>query len=68
MPVKQLKGFRRVSLMPGESKRIEFTLNSDAFSYYDVREGKWVVHPGKYDVMIGSSSRDIRLEVSLDLR
>lgn len=68
MPVKQLKGFQRVSLMPGESRRIKFVLGSDAFSYYDVMQGKWLIEPGKYNIGIGSSSRDIKLKESLMIK
>lgn len=56
-PVKELKDFRRITLRPGESTRVEFTLTPDKLAYYDSRM-KYGVEPGDFEVMIGSSSRD----------
>jgi len=60
-PVKELKGFVRISLEPGESKRISFTLPADVLAFMGI-DFKRVVEPGSHRVMIGSSSEDIRLE------
>ncbi len=60
-PVKELKGFKKVYLKPGEKKEVTFTLDKDAFSYYDPAVHSWVVEPGKFELSIGSSSDDIRL-------
>ena len=60
-PVKELKGFEKVSLRPGESKKVVFSLNSRAFAYYETSIHDWVVEYGAFDIMIGASSRDIRL-------
>ena len=62
--VKSLKGFARVSLEPGESKNVSFTIDKSHLSFYDVDGGNWVVEPGEFELMVGSSSRDIRLEDS----
>jgi len=59
-PVKELKGFKRVALEPKEKRKIKFELSTDLLSFYD-REMKLVVEPGEFEVMIGSSSGDIRL-------
>ncbi|NIA31401.1 MAG: glycosyl hydrolase, partial [Actinobacteria bacterium] len=59
--VKSLKGFRRVRLKPGESKIVSFKLDKNALSFYDVKTDKWKAEPGKFNVLLGSSSRDIRL-------
>jgi len=59
-PVKELKGFKRVTLKPGEKKTVVFEIPSDILSFYD-RDLNLVVEPGRYVVMIGSSSDDIRL-------
>ena len=56
-PVKELKDFRRVTLAPGESARVEFTLTPDKLAYYDAKM-HYGVEPGDFEVMIGSSSRD----------
>ncbi len=59
-PVKELKGFRRITLEPGERRKITFTLHMDQVAFYD-RDMRLVVEPGLYEVMVGSSSEDIRL-------
>ena len=60
-PVKELKGFAKVELNPGETKTIDFLLNPRAFSYYDPHRRQWVAEPGEFEIQIGSSSRDIRV-------
>jgi beta-glucosidase len=57
-PVKELKGFQRISLHPGEKKRVEFRLTSELLGFYN-REMKFVVEPGEFKVMVGSSSEDV---------
>jgi len=64
-PFKSLRGFQRVSLMGGETKHVDLTLPASALSYYDVKTHKFIVMPGTFDVMIGSSSVDIRLRAHL---
>jgi beta-glucosidase len=60
-PPKELKGFRKISLNPGETKEVTIRLPADAFSYYSDLQHQWVNEKGSYSVMVGSSSRDIRL-------
>ena len=57
-PVKELKDFQKVSLEPGESKTIHFTIDKQKLSFYNSKL-EWVVEPGTFDLMIGSSSADI---------
>lgn len=59
-PVKELKGFRRVSLAPGETATVRFTLTPRDLSYYDVHAHRWTSTPGTHRILIGSSSGDIR--------
>ena len=59
-PEKELKGFKKVSLKPGESVRVEFTLDKRSFAYYNTALGDWYAPSGTYEIQIGSSSRDIR--------
>ncbi|MCD6470733.1 glycoside hydrolase family 3 C-terminal domain-containing protein [Candidatus Bathyarchaeota archaeon] len=59
-PVKELKGFKRISLEPGEKRKVVFTLYMDQLAFYD-RYMRLVVEPGTYEVMVGGSSEDIRL-------
>lgn len=58
---RELKGFQKVALQPGESKRVSFTLDRRAFAHYAVAQHDWVVESGAYELLIGASSRDIRL-------
>jgi len=59
-PVKELKGFKRITLEPGEKKTVTFKLSMDQLAFYD-RHMRFVVEPGTFRVMVGSSSEDIRL-------
>jgi beta-glucosidase len=62
MPVKELRGFERVTLQPGEERRLSFRLTpSKDFAYYDVGGKAFVVAPGEYQIQAGASSHDIRL-------
>ena len=60
-PVKELKGFRRVFLDPGETVTVEFAITPEHLAFYDVRM-KRVVEPGEFEIMVGNSSRDTDLE------
>jgi len=63
-PPKQLKGFSRVTLKPGETQHVTLTLDPRAFAYYDVAAKKWAITPGDYGVLVGDSSADISLKGS----
>ena len=67
-PVKELKGFARVELDPGETKHVEVTLNRRAFSYYDVNRHKWTVAPGDFDIYVARSAAEIELTGKLALQ
>lgn len=67
-PVKELKGFAKVSLLPGEEKTVVFEMNERALAYYDPDRQAWVAEPGEFEVLIGSSSRDIRLRTKFTLQ
>jgi len=59
---KELKGFKKVFLKPGEIKTVIIYFNKHAFEYYDPEQGKWTAENGKFKIIIGSSVKDIRLE------
>ncbi|MBN1887613.1 MAG: glycoside hydrolase family 3 C-terminal domain-containing protein [Thermoflexales bacterium] len=65
-PVKELKGFKRVTLQPGQTRRLSFELQVDQLAFYD-EALQLIVEPGTIQVMAGSSSDDIRLEGSFDI-
>lgn len=64
-PEKELKGFEKTYLLPGEIKQIVFKLDKRAFAYYDTSIGDWNLEYGKFDILIGSSSKDIKLSKSV---
>ena len=66
-PLKELKGFHRVNLKPGETQNVTFTLDQAAMSFYDPSKKAWVAEPGKFEVWAGASSKDIRLKGSFEL-
>jgi len=61
-PPQQLKGFDKVNLKPGETRHVRLALDARAFSYWDVKTHAWTVMPGTAKIMVGASSRDIRLD------
>jgi beta-glucosidase len=64
-PQKELKGFAKTFLKAGEEKRITVKLNARAFAYYSLPLKKWQVENGKFEILVGASSRDIRLKQSI---
>ncbi len=66
-PVRELKGFQRVELQPGESKTVHFTIDKAALSYWNPATKAWQADAGTFEIQVGSSSRDIRLRTSVQL-
>jgi len=66
-PVKELKGFTKVSLKPGETRRVMMTLDRRAFSYYDVQGKDWKAEPGEFTVLVGGSSDNTPLQGTFSL-
>jgi beta-glucosidase len=66
-PEKELKGFRRVMLQPGETQTAAFTLDRSALSFFDPAKNDWVAEPGAFQVLVGASSREIRLSGTFSL-
>ncbi len=64
-PVKELKGFRKIYLEPGEEKTAEITLCRRAFAFYNVEVNDWTVESGEFDILVGASSADIRLTATV---
>ena len=64
---KELKGFKKVFLKAGETKRVTIELDDKAFRYYDVNTLNWVVEPGTYTIYVASSVNDVRLKDSIDI-
>ena len=67
-PVKELKGFKKVKLAPGEEKEITFTIDKEALSYFDDAQHVWVAEPGKFEAVIAASAADIKGIVPFELK
>jgi len=67
-PAHELKGFQRVELKAGEEKEVTFLLGREDFAYWSPTKKAWVAEPGKFEIQVGSSSRDIRLRAPLELK
>jgi beta-glucosidase len=66
-PIKELKGFEKVFLKAGETKTVTFQLDDRSFAFYDPDRRKWVAEPGEFEILTGSSSKDIRSRKKFDL-
>ena len=62
-PVKELKGFRKVSLAPGETQTVTFTIDRSALSFYDEQSGAWIAEPGEFVAMVNSSSASTKNKI-----
>jgi beta-glucosidase len=60
-PIKELKGFQRISLKPGEKKTVKMEISRESLAFHNI-DMKYVVEPGEFEIMIGSSSRDEDLQ------
>lgn len=66
-PDRELAAFAKVGLQPGETKRVKLPLERRAFAYWHPDLGEWTVEPGRFEVLIGASSRDVRVQVDLEV-
>ncbi|MFX0209407.1 MAG: glycoside hydrolase family 3 C-terminal domain-containing protein, partial [Candidatus Hodarchaeota archaeon] len=66
-PYKELKGFSKLELQPNETKTATFHLDSRTFAYYSINHNSWIWESGEYDILIGASSKDIRLNTTVTL-
>ena len=66
-PAKELKGFDKVALQPGETKHVSIELDSRSFAYYDAEAKKWNIAPGKFGILVGDSSASLDLKGSVEI-
>lgn len=66
-PEKELKGFAKVNLEPGEEQTVTFKVDKEALSFYDDRKGSWIAEPGIFEALVGTSSDDIRVSAKFKL-
>nr|WP_294926385.1 glycoside hydrolase family 3 C-terminal domain-containing protein [uncultured Flavobacterium sp.] len=67
-PIKELKGFEKISLKAGEEKTVTFKVDKTALSFFDDKKHDWVAEPGAFEAIIGASSTDIKSKVSFSLK
>ena len=67
-PIKELKGFQKVRLAPGETKEVTFTIAKDALSFYDDDQQTWIAEPGKFEAIVAASASDIKSKVVFSLK
>ena len=67
-PVKELKGFQKVTLQPGETREITFDIDKSMLSFYDDTKGEWIVEPGRFEALVGTSAQDIKGKVTFNIR
>ena len=67
-PIKELKGFEKISLKAGEEKTVTFTVDKTALSFFDDKKHEWVAELGAFEALIGASSADIKSKVSFSLK
>ena len=67
-PVKELKGFKKVKLAPGEEKEVTFTIDKEALSFFDDAQHAWIAEPGKFEAIIAASAADIKGIVPFELK
>src|SRR5260370_3670357 len=66
-PAKELKGFEKVALQPGETKHVSVELDSRSFAYYDAQAKKWTIAPGKFGILVDDSSTSLDLKRSVEV-
>jgi beta-glucosidase len=67
-PVRELKGFAKVQLAPGETRTVTIPLGKRSFEFFDPEKHQWTLAPGTFDVFIGASSRDLRLSQTVKIQ
>jgi beta-glucosidase len=67
-PEKELKAFKRVSLAPGESAKVTLEIPAERLQYWNETTDEWVPDPGKIELLLGTSSRDIKLRKTISIR
>ncbi len=66
-PLKELKGFDKIELSPGETKKVSITFGREALSYFDADKHEWVCEPGEFEAIVGASSTDIKGKVTFKI-
>jgi beta-glucosidase len=67
-PIKELKEFEKISLKPGETKTVSFTIDESALSFFDAGQHAWIAEPGDFEAIIGASSSDVKGKTAFTLK
>ena len=67
-PIKELKGFQKVYLQPGESKDVNITIQKDALSYYDEATASWKAEAGQFEALVGNAADNLKLKKAFELK
>jgi beta-glucosidase len=67
-PYRELKGFRKVFLQPGESRTVTMPLDWKALAFWDVKTHAWVAEPGAFTLLVGNSSRNVQCQARIDYK
>ena len=67
-PVKELKGFRKVTLAPGRTQEVVFEIDREALGFFDDARHEWVAEPGRFEALVAASAADIRGKVVFELK
>jgi beta-glucosidase len=67
-PAKELKGFAKIHLRPGETRHVTVKLDRRSFSYYDINLKQWHIEPGEFEILVGQSAEQIELQGKLALK
>lgn len=67
-PVKELKGFKKVELEPGETKEVSFTITRESLSFFDPERHEWIAEPGVFDAWVAASAADLKSKVSFEFK
>ncbi|CAI9685318.1 glycoside hydrolase family 3 C-terminal domain-containing protein [Elizabethkingia anophelis] len=67
-PVKELKGFEKINLKPGDQKEVSFTIDKSALSFFDAATHQWLAEPGEFEALVGASSSDIKTKMKFTLQ
>ena len=67
-PEKELKGFQKVYLQPGENKDVSITINKEALSFYDESSASWKAEAGKFEALVGNTSDNLKLKKVFELK
>ena len=67
-PIKELKGFQKVQLAPGETQYVSFIVDQNSLSYFNDTLHKWIAEAGEFEAIIGSSSEEIKARINFELK